>query len=421
VSADASGIPDGLVGKDASPVPLAGACDSTPGGDKDGDGFSILDGDCNDCDPAMNPGALDVAGNNVDEDCSGTADDEQGACDNGLPADGDALAAAKAIGLCRKAVAGAKGKARSWGLLSARYVYPDGSPASAASFSRLCGNIGSMPPNDLSHGILGAFGPNVKPRAGSALALLSSGIARPGQQMIPGQEFHNISPLQAGMCRQSNVPDGFPVSSYSTCGDLVVPPGPGPNPKDAFDSIALELVIRAPTNARAFAVDFDFYTFEYYRYVCSNFNDTFVALLFSASPDVPANHNIAFDAQNNPICVNNAFVEYCEPFVYQGMRGGAPFSRPFTCRGGTGELDGTGFELPDPGAATGPGIPVRHAATGWLQTRANIVPGEEFTLRFAVWDAGDDTLDSTVLLDHFLWDAKAGELVTVRPPDIVIP
>jgi len=55
-------------------------------------------------------------------------------------------------------------------------------------------------------------------------------------------------------------------------------------------------------------------------------------------------------------------------------------------------------------------------ATGWLQTRSNVVPGEELTIRFAIWDAGDEALDSTVLIDNFGWSAKPGMTVTMRPP-----
>ena len=47
-----------------------------------------------------------------------------------------------------------------------------------------------------------------------------------------------------------------------------------------------------------------------------------------------------------------------------------------------------------------------------------MVPGEALTLRLAIWDAGDELLDSTVLIDNFRWDAKPGSTVTVRPPDI---
>ena len=44
-------------------------------GDADGDGFSPADGDCQDSDPAINPGASEVCDNGVDDNCDGSVDE----------------------------------------------------------------------------------------------------------------------------------------------------------------------------------------------------------------------------------------------------------------------------------------------------------------------------------------------------------
>jgi hypothetical protein len=376
--------------------PEAG-CSSSGADDRDQDGYTVAQGDCNDCDKLVNPGAFDVSMNNVDEDCSGQVDDEPAGCDTGLPIDGDPIAAARALGICRMAGAAAQGKERTWGLVRAAYVFPDGSTASIARGDNTCGRAGE-PPNPLQHGILPGFGQVVKPRAGAAMLALSSGIARSGTTTMG---IFGPSPDEAEMCTRSRMPPGFPVSSYSTCGDLDTPEGAS----NANDAIALELVIRVPSNAASLSFDFDFYTFEYNEFVCTDYNDAFVALLYSKVPGLPANNNIAFDSQMNPVSVNNGFVEVCRPWRYEGMKGNMPFFRDFPCKLGEQELGGTGFR--------------EHAATGWLQTQTNVVPGEEVTLRFGIWDAGDEVLDSTVLIDNFRWDAKPGSTVTMRPPDIL--
>ena len=59
------------------------ANDTSTSDDPDGDGFTEADGDCNPLDPSVHPGAVEVCGDEVDQDCSGTADD--------LDVDGDGL------------------------------------------------------------------------------------------------------------------------------------------------------------------------------------------------------------------------------------------------------------------------------------------------------------------------------------------
>ncbi|MCP4807976.1 MAG: hypothetical protein GY913_32155 [Proteobacteria bacterium] len=45
--------------------------EGTLGYDDDGDGFTELDGDCDDDDESINPDAEDVPDNGIDEDCDG--------------------------------------------------------------------------------------------------------------------------------------------------------------------------------------------------------------------------------------------------------------------------------------------------------------------------------------------------------------
>jgi hypothetical protein len=146
----------------------SGTCVVTdPNTDMDKDGWTPNQGDCNDCDPFINPGAYDIPGSGIDEDCSGVVDDEPTGCDSMVtllstnPGD-----AAKAIDLCKFTTAGATGKARTWGVVNAEYVMPDGTTTATAS--------ADFPPG---FGLLSGFGVN-PPEQGVAMLGLSSGTAR---------------------------------------------------------------------------------------------------------------------------------------------------------------------------------------------------------------------------------------------------
>lgn len=45
------------------------------GDDLDGDGYAIAQGDCDDCDDAVNPGAAELCGNDIDDNCNGQVDE----------------------------------------------------------------------------------------------------------------------------------------------------------------------------------------------------------------------------------------------------------------------------------------------------------------------------------------------------------
>lgn len=299
--------------------------------------------------------------NNTSNGCESNATCTPGPCDAALAIDSDdPLDAAKAIGICTS-------------VTSASWVLPDGNPPPGD------------PDFDLGHGILTGFGPNVNVQEGSALLALSSGTAR--QPNDPG--YKSVNGFSKGY--QSGHPQGFPKES---------PACPGTTTGTPNDGTGLELELSVPSFATAFAFDFKFYTYGWPSYICSTFNDFFVALL-SPIPQGQTDGNVSFDSQGNPMSVNNGFLQVC------GCTGGPPCSaggKTFDCPYGNTELMGTGFGADTAGAD--------HGATPWLATEVPAVPNSAVTLRFATYDSGDGVLDSTVLIDNFRWLSTSVSAVT---------
>ncbi|HEY8042511.1 MAG TPA: putative metal-binding motif-containing protein [Polyangiaceae bacterium] len=363
------GGPSGNFGDDGGsrPNPL---CQYDDGTDHDGDGFSGTDGDCNDCDPNANPGAFDVPKNGVDEDCDGVPDDEPSLCDTSVALDSnDGMDAAKAIGLCRQTSETATGKQRTWGVVGASYVMCDGSPAVASA---------NFP---LGHGLLSKLGVNV-PLEGKHMLAISSGTAR--DPTDPG--YQDVGGFDKGFT--CTPPSGYPKES---------PACPGVTTGQPHDCVALRLVIRVPTNAKSFAYNENFFTYEFPDYICSTYNDFFVAMMTPKLANLP-DGNIAFDQAGNPVSVNNSLLQVCTAQTAGG--------KTFACPLGASTLSATGFD--------------GHAATGWLKTQAPVdtLKGKDVTLMFAVWDSGDGVLDSSALVDDFVWsvDPASGATTVPNPP-----
>lgn len=357
--------------------PRPESCGSTPGMDVDGDGFPNGE-DCNDCSAQINPGAFDEPGNGADEDCSG-ADETATDCDTSLPIAGSAEDAARAMGLCRLVGAGDSG----WGVVSARYTKADGT---------------GSPRSPLMSGVLPSLG-SATPISGGALFALSSGVARaPSQSGYTGEcDTFGIEPdffTGEFPASDESFPPGFPVSSTSC---------PGVTGGAVYNSSALELQIRVPTNALGFRFTSNFYTYEYPNFICDEYNDFFAVLRQNASGGWD---NIVFDLDGNAVSVNNSFLQVCTPGTHGGKTFACPLGR--TLLGGTG-YDGSA-SCGQPLLGSDPDV---GAATGWLQTTAAVVGGETLTLRFIVWDSGDPVLDSTALLDAFEWELD--EIVNEDP------
>jgi hypothetical protein len=359
-----------------------GACPYHDSTDHDGDGFSAAAGDCNDCDPNTNPGAFDVPSNGVDEDCDGTADDEPTGCDTQAALDSaDPMNAAFAMDLCRKTSEAATGQQRTWGVVAATYIAPDGSNA--------CGVACTTDPNYiLGHGNLTHLGKNKPQNGGTHMLALSSGTARdpadPGYKDVSGfDKLYIVSPAP-----------GFPAPA---------PACPGVVTGQPHDGAALRLVIRVPTNAQSFTFNSNFFSYEFPDYICSMYNDAFVVEMSPAPAGASTGGNVVFDQAGNPISVNNALLQACGAQMAGGKK--------FTCPLGPSSLAQTGFGADTAG--------VSHAATGWLQTQVNIDPalkGQDITLVFALWDSGDGLLDSTALIDNFQWSTQPGQSTPVTQP-----
>ncbi|MFT3843114.1 MAG: choice-of-anchor L domain-containing protein [Myxococcaceae bacterium] len=320
--------------------------------------------DCNDDVSQVGPNAVEDPMNQIDDNCNGQVDEALTSCDSTATGN-TAQDFAKAIGLCNF-VTGAS----AHGDNSARSVRVN-------------------------------FGDNYHKLEGDKMALLSSGKAvdqfdQPGYEPQVGTEFGTT--------------DQHPFYTTPKCGT----PGAAPAAQDMSE---IDLTIKVPQNAQGFTFNFAFFSAEYPEWVCTSFNDRFIVLSDSKALDptkLPADEckngicQISYDTMGQPVTVNNGFFSVCD-----GPNCTAPVSKlsktgySDTCQvlcdaSGGGGSDSTG-------RANGGG-------TGWLGTTAPVKPGETLTLKFIVFDEGDDQLDSAALIDNFKW-----VLTPVTAPVTVVP
>jgi hypothetical protein len=347
-----------------------------------GDASTEAAGQCPPC-SAFN---VNLPNSNCDLDCSNTTT-PPASCDQGLVSTGPATDFAKALGVCQQA------SSTQWGLVSATYTRGYNSTAA---------------PADGQHAILGGFGSVIKPREGANLGVLSSGFANMCDDASPaancsgsGESDPYFKGPQAGMYNGAGAhPPGYPKST-TQCPVLPT----------VYDTIGVTLQIRVPNNAQGFSFDFDFYSGEWPEYVCTDYNDSFVAWLNSTAwTGTGGDLNISFDSMNNPVSVNNGFFDRCTANTQTGCSGSVTATA--SCAGGPSELQGTGFyNLGTYCSAQSTG----GGATGWLTTKAPVTGGEVITLQFIIWDTGDQNWDSSVLVDNLQWYGTPQMTGTTRP------
>ncbi|GMV16130.1 MAG: hypothetical protein AMXMBFR56_43540 [Polyangiaceae bacterium] len=396
--------------------------------DCDGDGWLVSEGDC--CDKPgtcgsepqyVNPGAVEVVGNGIDDNCNAKVDlfDQEDAlpCDQALTSNSSTPGDyAKAMGICRTTTENPAKNQKTWGLITAEILRADGSALGDAR----------------ARSIRPKFGTNNVPIEGGSMAVFSSGIAADGTQTNPGPNGGapsggNVSTTHApastvniSTCTDARcIKDWFTTANLplKAANALPVAPncgsGTSGSPATPNDSVMLRLRLRAPTNARAFSFNSYFLSAEYPEYVCTNFNDQVIALVDtpSGTPSPianPVDKNLMTyldsTAKKWPIGINIAagtsLFAVCET---QTSNPGCwdTSVNASSCQAGISSLLGTGF---DKQGGTGCTI---GGGTYWLTTAGNVIPGQIVELRIVVWDVGDSAFDSATLLDGFKWLSNA--------------
>ncbi len=146
-------------------------------------------------------------------------------------------------------------------------------------------------------------------------------------------------------------------------------------------------------------LDYIFASEEYPEYVCSDFNDVFAFLLSGPKPN-GGNYNkqnvATIPGTNLPVAINT---------INSGMP--PPTGPIFGCTGDAGSLAFSNLYVNNFG-----GVSIQYDGfTVPLRMTVPVIPGETYTIKIAIADAGDGILDSAVFL-------KEGSFKSVQTTDI---
>ena len=170
------------------------------------------------------------------------------------------------------------------------------------------------------------------------------------------------------------------------------------------DVIDLKVQIRVPANAKGFSFDFDFWSGEWPDYVCTEFNDSFIAYLQSTACSTAGHRTTSRSIRTGtPSASTTTSSAYAPPACRRAAEVPTP-ERPRARRGrGSSRARASAAESLRRRRYCGGATSTSGGATSWLTSKAPVTPGEVITLEFLIWDTGDASYDSSVILDNFAW------------------
>ncbi len=150
----------------------------------------------------------------------------------------------------------------------------------------------------------------------------------------------------------------------------------------ARDQIWFQFETLVPGGTHGFTFDFAYFSVEFPEYVNSIYNDVF--LVWSSSETYTGNLCFVNDQPCTVTALCNGDAS-CANLAYCNW---------FTCANPPSpELEGTGFQTAGGG-------------TGWFEAKASAEPNEVLQVTWTLFDMGDSTLDTLVIVDDWRWDCE---------------
>lgn len=358
--------------------------------DEDGD-FSCVEDDCDDKNPAVHPGSLELQGNGIDDDCDGKTDEYDGP-EADLDQDSDGYTPAQ--GDCRD-----KGE-------DAAFVNPDaiedlGDDDVGDEVDNDCDGLTDEVEGDCdcpstektANDMVRAMGLCQEKFVLSAAMNMSTPNATQGYDTRPSLGNNNclvarqgceMAIISTGKVGQANPNVSLGMGGAFGLPGLNIDPQPdyqGDQPattakQDSCDRTQIRLRLKSPSNVVGFSFDFVFASAEYDEWINQDYNDTFYTIMEYEGLNGGRTTNISFDTNGNEIEVDTNFFENSEHPCDESGSGWAPM------------------------------VPQKSGSTGWLRTSWNVSPGKEFKLTFSIHDEGDCLYDSIAFIDNWKWHTK---------------